>query len=155
MDQKNYNDKNWCDDETHRLNNEIHRLECRIRELSKPCNRLFGWMPVKISMPVGYLIVILILIASANIACAFKDLVFEVFSLSYWGCQELGIFCIVIGFIISFWFLTQGFMRIDEKASEKINAKNKREIDGIKAMIELLENKRHEIWAIYKKSLFD
>ena len=126
---------------------EIDKLYDRIRELSMPCKKLFGWAPDKIlpSLIVAIPILILGIIAAGTLAYSFTNSIFAIF-----GCyhsrphefhKELYTICFVSVFLLSGWVLLEGLTAIDEKARRKVDVDNKGHILAIKARIQFLESK--------------
>lgn len=125
---------------------QIDKLNDRIREISMPCKKLFGWVPDKILLLsiVAIPILILAIIAAATLGVQFTLVMFGAFD---WNMgpydPDHGLFaiCFFSVFFLSGWVLLEGLTAIDEKARRKVDARNKQQILAIRARIQFLESK--------------
>jgi hypothetical protein len=127
-------------------NADLLTLLSHIRKLSKPCDKLFGWVPSSLLYIVGIPIFVLGVFAARAVGIEFKKMIFWIFSLrDYSGGthEDFGFFCVAVGFIISGYVLKEGIYRMDEKAAEKFNARNKQKIIEIERLIKLREKNSH------------
>jgi hypothetical protein len=130
---------------------EIDKLYGRIRELSQPCDKLFGWVPKILTLIVFLPIFIIGILAAGTLAREFTDLIFEIFKLSHpihdhHPDPNTNLFhiCFMVGFFISGWVLSRGVGAIDREARGKVNELNKGQILAIRARIQFLESKSKE-----------
>jgi hypothetical protein len=117
----------------------------RIGELSKPCNKLFGWVPQCLTYVVMIPIFVLGLLAAGTLGVEFKNLIFVIFDLnSRPGYETSAYLCMSIGFFTSGWVLIKGISAIGAKARKKVDEQNKQLIQAIYAEIECRERRRCE-----------
>ena len=120
---------------------QIDKLYDRIRELSMPCKKIFGWVPESMYIIAGIIMLILIIIAAGTLARQFILFIFSAFDLNMNPYGSYSVFFHGVAFCFFAWVLGRGVDAIDREAREKVNELNKGQILAIRARIQFLESK--------------